>query len=891
MDLRPHPRPPSGLGVADGGIELARRQLLDLIEVAGGAVELLEEWAVAQGGAVFVISLDTSGTKQSATGIRVRDRERFKIVVNDDYPFAPPSAWSAHSRWARTPHVQWGSFLCLYAATSVEWSPSDGMRGFIGRLSKWVESAAAGTLDPVGQPLHPPAVYTSADAGRLLIHPDLDDFVPWAADGSGNEVGTLMAWCSVNNDRKRVDVLEWLDKDAAVDRAEDESHEVFHHGRPVIAVPVILTPDELGFEYPRDVKSLSSGLTESGYDSDALLDDLAVAIHVNRRLRARQVEQDAKAAGKPWDATTDGGAPLFSAVLVGTPSRRVAGDKRLAHLAAWKLDALSAKVTDLFTQILDLQASEAALELQGEVHDLAFDLFDTSSIAWMRVMENRPEVTRRRDQDTPASWLAGRRVLVLGSGALGAPVSEFCVRAGVKELTVADHAVVNPGILVRQPYTDDDIGLGKARALAKRLSMIRPDLEVTPSSGNVRVDFFRPDQDLSAYDLVIDATADASVRSAIELARRSATVRPPLVTLVIGHDADRGLVGTNLPEATGAAADTFRKVSLLTASKTAAWVDIGEDLFPATPRTELFFPEPGCSSPTFVGSAAQTTALAGMMLHEALIVLHAADLRSPATAREAQVSFASAVRMGTAATLGTSRVSWPADLVQTDASGHFEVRVSGAALAEARAEVRRGARLRAPEIETGGMLLGAFDDATGIVYVDKATGPPPDSYLSASYFHHGVQGTQERVSAEVERTASTSGFVGFWHSHPFGRAYPSPTDEQGMASIVAPDGTTRRALMMILGGATERWRGWRDDGANARPDVYLRVVPRSAGQVVRGHPEYVGGIDLQQLPGGWYYRGGYGGRVRVHRGGTLITGAAEGVVSRRAHWWSRMSRS
>ncbi|MEW2594367.1 ThiF family adenylyltransferase [Micromonospora aurantiaca] len=868
------------------GADLARRQLLDLVEVAGGAVEVLEEWTNVHGNTAFTISLDTSGLEHAAAGITVRARERFKIIVNDGFPFVPPSVFSVHRRWARTPHVQWGSSLCLYAAPSVEWNPTDGMRGFIGRLSKWVENAAAGTLDPDGQPLHPPAVYTSADAGRLLVHPDLGNRVPWASDGAGREVGTQVAWCAVNNRRKRVDVLEWVDTEAAIARAESCAIEVFHGGRPVIVIPVVLTPDEFGSEYPDDVKSLSAGLAESGYDRDSLLNDLAACTHINRKLRARQVHLDAKAAGNPWDETTDEEAPLFTAMLVGTPSRRVEGDVRLAHLAAWKLDALSAAVTDLFAQIRDLQVSGESAELQDKLRDLAFNLFDSSPIAWMRVMETRPEVTRRRDQDTPSSWLAGRRVLVLGSGALGAPISEFCVRAGVKELTVADYAAVNPGILVRQPYNDADIGLGKAHALAKRLSAIRDDLDVTPSHVNVRSGFFAPDQDLGAYDLVIDATADASVRSNIELARKNADVRPPLVTMVIGHNAERGLVTTNLPAATGAAADTFRKVSLLAASKTAEWVDIGDDLFPTTPRTKLFFPEPGCSSPTFVGSAAQSAALAGMMLHEALMVLHASDRGYREAAGGDPVSFASAVRMGAAAMIGTSRVSWPADLVQTDRSGEFEVRLSGTALAEARAEVQRGARVRAPEIETGGMLLGAFDDATGIVYIDKVTGPPPDSYLSATYFHHGVEGTQERVSAEVTRTASTCGFVGFWHSHPFGRAHPSQTDEQGMASIVAPDGTTRRALMMILGGDEAGWDTWRKGGPGGRPDIYLRVVPRSDGPVVDGHPGYVGGLNLQQLPPGWYFRGGSGGPVRVSRGGEPLAGPS----GRPSSWWAWLRR-
>jgi hypothetical protein len=117
--------------------------------------------------------------------------------------------------------------LCLYAAPSVEWNPSDGMRGFIARLSEWIEHAAAGTLDPDGQPLHPPAVYSKSDVGRVLIHPDVGDRVPWAPDGSGDAPGTMFAWCAVNG--RRVDVLEWVDQDNAVERAFADDAQVFDH--------------------------------------------------------------------------------------------------------------------------------------------------------------------------------------------------------------------------------------------------------------------------------------------------------------------------------------------------------------------------------------------------------------------------------------------------------------------------------------------------------------------------------------------------------------------------------------------------------------------------------------------------------------------------------------
>lgn len=876
--------------MTDAGVDLARRQLLDLVEVAGGAVELLDEWVDARGRKVFHVSLDTSGLASSPEGVRVRARERFHVSAGSSFPFVPPSVWSVHSRWARTPHVQWGNYLCLYAATSVEWNPGDGMRGLIGRLSKWIANAAAGTLDPDGQPLHPPVAYADAKSGRLLVHPDLGDLVPWADDGSATGSKTLVAWCTVNNERRRVDVHEWIDILTAAARAADPDGEVFRNGLPVIAVPAVLTAVEFGSEFPNTVTTLSAGLSECGYDRDALLDDLAAANQINRKLRAQQMEQNPDDAGTPWDQDARPESPLLTALLVGTPSRRVDGDKRLAHVAAWKLDAFSASITDLFTRVLQLQEPEEVAALRSEVRDLADLVLTLTDVTWMNVMETRPEVTRRRDQPTPASWLRDRSVLILGAGALGAPVAELCVRAGVAALMVADHSSVNPGILVRQPYTDDDIGKNKAAALAQRLSAIR-DLDVAHSVKNVRPRFFGSEHDLGAYDLIIDATADASVRSAIELARRSGRYFPPLITMVIGHEADKGLVTTSLRGASGAGADAFRRVSLLAAAGRADWADIGADLFPKEPRTELFFPEPGCSSPTFIGSAAQTTALAGIMLDEALACLRSAEKDPVDNGSPPRTTFASAVRIGAAATRGTTRASWNPDFTMKDNSGLHEVRVNTEALATARAEVSRGARSMAPDIETGGMLLGAFDDATGVVHVDKVTGPPPDSFMSATYFHHGIEGTEELVRAEVGRTASTTGFVGFWHSHPYGSARPSATDEQGMASIVAPDGTTRRALMMVLGGRELTWESWRDDDPSQHPDVYLRVVPRSAGPVRTGHPGYVGGANLQQIPIGWYYQGGNSGKVFVGPGSGSFRSAAGPASRRPSRWWPRRGRA
>jgi integrative and conjugative element protein (TIGR02256 family) len=878
--------------VTDDGVSQARRQLEELAESSDGVIELIDDRPSERDAdsRTFIVDLDTSGIEHEDGGIRIRDREWFEITVAPGFPFDVPSVKSTHKRWLRTPHVHYGRTMCLYAATSVEWNPADGMGGYIERLTEWLERAAAGDLDPEGRPLHPPVVYAKYENGRLIVHPDLGDRVPWMPDGTGTEPATLVAWCVAVG--KRVDVLEWLDLPTARARVAAGGDDLFRDGRPVVLIRAVLICDEFGFEFPTQVAALSEGLAESGYGKEQLLSDIATLTVINVELRNKQLEADAKAAGELWDEYDDpADRPLFTAMIVGTPSRRPEGEQRRAHIAAWKLDGFGSDVTTLFSSVRGSAAEtegeiqEKFVELTGRAKDLAFSWFDHAKLQWMRVMEDRPEVTRRRDAATPASWLDGKRVLVLGAGALGGPVTEACVRAGVKELSVADKGLVTPGLMVRQLFAETDIGRAKAYPLVERFSKIRAGLNPVPIVGNVRTEVFGPGEDLSAYDLVIDATADASVRAVVERARKSATYRPPLVTVVIGHDAERGLVTVNLPEASGAGLDAFRKLAIHASSGTPGWADIADEFFPAEVRQDHFFPEPGCSDPTFVGSYAQTSALAGMLLHEALTVL--AHTEAGSSQADNPTSFVSAVRLGEAAVVhGTSRHSWHADLVQQDVSNTFEVRVSREALAEIRAEVRRGARLRDPDVETGGMLLGTFDDATGIVHVDRASGPPPDSLLSEVHFQHGIEGTEERVKAELNGSRRVTGFVGFWHSHPNSQARPSATDEQGMAKVVGPNGSPQRALMMIVGGGGHPGVAWRNDGTGAGPpQTYLRVVPKSAGPVIAGHPGYIGGLDLQQLPAGTYFRGSGGPPFRVEAGGRIV---AAGVHGESRSLWSRV---
>ena len=85
------------------------------------------------------------------------------------------------------------------------------------------------------------------------------------------------------------------------------------------------------------------------------------------------------------------------------------------------------------------------------------------------------------------------RVLIVGAGGLGSPVSLYLAGAGVGRIGLVDDDRVGRSNLHRQVlYAEDEVGQPKALAAARRLRALNPDVEVEPhvcrlSAGNVRL--------------------------------------------------------------------------------------------------------------------------------------------------------------------------------------------------------------------------------------------------------------------------------------------------------------------------------------------------------------------------------------------------------------------
>ncbi len=749
------------------------------------------------------ISLDCTNVPVMAGQRALAPREHATLLIPGYFPFSRPAVRVRHQRFARLPYVLGGHQICLYHSDA-DWNPADGMFGVIKRLADWYRRSAAGTLIAAGQPLHPPLAYPiSGDTDSVVIHPDLPaDFEPSSA-------------VMVRQYPWRADVVKWLrphalniENRATAGRlaAELSNAEKEHAGVAFLAAVKILH-EPLSFEFPDNFPDLMTALSAQHVGRAELLEQLAQVWVANLL--------SAESPGTP--------APLH--VVIGAPMRGIAGaDAPDMHLAVWQLDPAEALAAPILMLADDAGDADLAKWLPAARAD-AQEWMRTAPLAWAYVQEARRHIVTRRDVGRPAQWLLGKTVLVLGCGALGARIAEHCVRAGVSKVTVVDGDVVGPGVLVRQPYEDIDVGAPKAYQLAEHLKAIRPaGVEVVAEFGDVRRVVLGSDSARPRADLIVDATANRGVANRIEWLRRTQQGHwPPILTLGVGHACERAVGAIALPHASGAGTDILQSFADR-AVRDEALLDAVEDFFAAPAPDRVFQPEIGCSEPTFTGSDPEVAAAAGQVLTWSLTVLSDHAAHRPVSPKSLFLARTPGDRRQPAHVY----LDWPNDYIADDEQSGYQIRIRPEAMSHMRAEALMTARLYPSSWETGGILLGYFDDACRVVWITAAEGPPPDSERGNHSFRHGTEGVVTTVAAHQQRSRGRSRFAGMWHSHPGLLADASPADDQAMKDLFVPVAAAqipRRAVRLILGGDQHQWGCWLQ--GVGPPEIGFRLFRRA----------------------------------------------------------------
>lgn len=736
------------------GQQLALDQLRDIAERSEGALEILSapEPSSLPDYKLVKISLETKAYRD-AGGLALRDRERLHLHIPPDFPFHVPKLFFAHNRFLGAPHVQWGCSICLYQAPETEYDPSDGMFGFVERIRKWMSAAGRGQLDPDNAPLHPPVAYATS-SNTFVMRADTpvrgDEGHPWIGRAVVRKVR-----------EGRFDVTGWV----PLDEWEAEMLE-----EPIAGA--VLFNEPLAMEYPTKI-----------YDLIELLKGVGVPFNLLYRLLRLLATMAPQ------------GEPAF--VILGAPQRRKSGDAPLRpHLTTWQIDS---EPLDELRAIIRSQGKDGAAN-----HALATWMAG-ATVQWCGVLEDRPEVVRRRDESAPLAGLTGKRVLLLGCGAIGSAVAESVVRVGASHLHLVDNGVVKPGLIVRQRYTDDDIGLPKVDALKQRLDSIGLPCQVTVDqlslAGKALSHF-----PLDRFDVVIDATASRRVTQRMEEELKQAALPVPMISLSISDAAGHGCVVVRMPEYAGGPQRIARQAKLEVLAHDARHPSV-KAFWPEQDQVKVFQPEPGCSEPTFVGSAADLDHHAGGLLNIGMRRIQTLERNKGSIDLVAAPWIETKSRDARA--IHCTFEGYAASREQRHGYTVLQSPIAGKGMAS---EIRRIARVRSNRVETGGLLFGEVDDSHRYLWIDSVSGPPSDSVHSEERFLCGVDGTRELAEQRSRATGGSSRFIGIWHTHPISAGLPSADDLAAMLLLLHGQAYAPRQVVMLIVGFS---------ATTPRPQCYL----------------------------------------------------------------------
>lgn len=558
-------------------------------------------------------TMNTSDITPTSHGLQLQREEEFVVAIsaNDEQP---PTVYVNHFRFLGHPHVLSGYQFCLYLDPSREWDPEYGMNGrpngVLNRLWRWLIKAAEGTFDPDAALYHAVGGLPHLSRASLTVKPIVVRNLPTPQGRVAN------AWLRHRSD--------WcLELDNASDDTDAENPIEPDPAKIGLRIPLFYPERDLPFGAGRDY------LIELTTRIDYVPEAPAQLCRHQKPVRLRHVGiidaarfRPHKSCGpacppnpitvvaRPRNASTSPATAMLTA-LTAAASRQPDGSPQILliavphpqggprHLIACYFEPA---LTDHLRHLLRTR-STPLISFERAALDRS------TPLKWCFVSDERPEVTTRRDTTRPVNAYNGKTVVVWGVGGIGSWVAEYVVRAGAKRVIVCDNGLVTGGLLVRQNYTDQDIGTSKADRLQARLASLT-------DTGHIESRHQVSDSDLHGLSITADVIIDATISKVVtkRLDRITQNPRRTAVIVQIATDTRTGTLGLAIVHGRG-------NTSSLTETdrKTGAVVLDDPTLEPyqvfwrdPDPGDE-FVPTRGCSIPTFHGSAADLAGIAASL--------------------------------------------------------------------------------------------------------------------------------------------------------------------------------------------------------------------------------------------------------------------------------------
>ena len=695
-----------------------------------GVATIVEARCEAGGDEAVLVEVQTFRPQMPAIPLLSSEPVAFRFGHGDArqpgvHPLRPDFPRTTHQSWAPRGYP---SALCIddrpWAEARRTWTPAETLQ----RTMRWFERAGMGELHDVGQPLDP---FFFGAAWRLVL--------PKAAfDGAD---GQTEIFACQRDPRSRVVIASM-----------DGSTVSPNGGIAVSFIGYAPPPAPMGVmkNCPLKIAELDEELKPLGID---LLADLS---------KCNFLRADGKAS------RLNSRLGIMVRMTVTDPNGNPA--RREDPYVFWTSVSIG-----------QIGVALGKLYLDGKGGFLPkFDGLDEKTISnVLGKVSIEPAIVQSEFTRENAATIAGRnrtddrKVVLVGAGAIGSMMAETLVREGRFSWDIFDPDVLLPHNVARHTLSRDEVGVGKAHALAARLPKLA---DGTVANGHA-IDILDPGQTtfveskVAEADIIVDASASISAARALcdmtgDARRASAFFNPAGADVVVlVEDAARSVDLRSLEAA------YYRAVLTVP--------ELGDHLTKSSGELR------------YSGSCREVTNRIPASRAQTLSAIAAGAISQALDAVEAMAAVWRLKEDGAVERL----------TVDTTPPARHSVGDWSVLLPRAVQEFLRSSRRLALPAETGGVVLGVIDIEAKRIDIVDVLSAPRDSRGTPTRFERGVAGLKEAVFAAQAKTVDQIRYVGEWHSHPDGAgALPSRIDLEQiawLADTLSEDGFP--GLMLIVG--------------------------------------------------------------------------------------------
>jgi len=339
-------------------------------------------------------------------------------------------------------------------------------------------------------------------------------------------------------------------------------------------------------------------------------------------------------------------------------------------------------------------------------------------------------------------------VAMLGCGSVGSKMAMHLARCGVTLPVLCDDKRLLPHNLARHALSGGFVERMKAVALAAEILPLgqKPRVQLDDLVRSLSTIEGRRSALPRQAEFALNATASLAVREALS-ALPPPEVKPRLAEAALFGLGQGGMLLIEGPGHNPTLSDLAGEL----------YAHCGSEQV----RRLLFDPKFGLAEVQIgQGCSSRTMPMTDMRLSAMTAELTEAFVDAAKSPPTGGLIVVGAGRNGARGADWTSRPVPPFEVVSIEGAEGWTLRLSSPVLEEIRAEAARH-----PEVETGGVLLGACNARLRAVTVHALLPAPEDSIRSRDRFVLGARGLRKAIADRHRSSGQTLIDVGTWHSH------------------------------------------------------------------------------------------------------------------------------